>query len=176
MGGGRDCLKCKEETCLRLQAPHEVWMKRLQFSLYSKQRRRQAAIPGLATHSQDNVLYSQTGGHCSGPGTLSPTFCPLPGRGWPRGSTHSQSLPHSISFSSQFTHTWVGVQGWPCLCGITQGAREVLWNQDTCVLLLSYMIMKIYSNWEKHAEDREILAKNKIIKNISRWGIGQGRG
>lgn len=57
------------------------------------------------------------------------------------------------------------------------GAQEVLWTQAIGVVLLFDRIMKIYSDWEKHAEDREILAKNKIIQRKSlRGGIGQGLG
>lgn len=56
------------------------------------------------------------------------------------------------------------------------GAQEVLWNQAIGVVLLFDRIMKIYSDWEKHAGDREILAKSKTIQRKSlRTGQGLGR-
>lgn len=44
------------------------------------------------------------------------------------------------------------------------GGQNMLWNHDICVLLFSYTILQVSSNWEKEVGDRQILVKNKILK------------
>lgn len=51
-------------------------MERIQFTLHSKYRKRQEAIPGLAT--QSNVLPFVNEGSLSGLGTLHPSILSLP--------------------------------------------------------------------------------------------------